>query len=562
MRCVYSLGGIFGLRWCGSGDIVYNGVSAEIALATDLHPSSVEMRSTSSLSDRYTYDKSITATFDGRAVPNLDGKRLIIVDNGNEAWLLDIEFYGEIKWVYELNGEDEKTTWTITLNGNTPIIPCTIAALSGDSVCGYSTGYDLALTLVPKASSIIDLVDGVVMSDGRVEIDGKCSFTEEYGDGVHDVRITCSLSLDTDNTAVSDNLQKFMLYRHVGVIRYGGGVYIVGLEHGMDCQVDIQTSSDEGNITLTLRDVSGEPSVKLDDVRLMGGEDIFYAYVKYAHDGTVGFVCGGDGMAYYLLQRGFYQDGTATYTYKVLQGHENDFPTLHVNGTFYTVKPFDDDTCVNTPTMTTTLPPSYCFISPNDSINGVIDSDLPWEAVIVPPFVMLSVSRGDAGSTPITITANAPSTESGDVVFEAANGRRITISVSFIPSDITITPTSNNATAFTATIKARGVMPTLISSPAEAATTRIDSYTWEASVPVNNTTTERLLTWVFDNKTVTLTQSGCLEKWAEEGNTVCDGVDLYAEERRFVSYDGVNWTPTSESRLGELVMADSYFCPE
>ena len=563
MSCAYNIGRLRALHWCPADGITYDGESAVVSESYDLGARSVEMSDKSSLTDRYTFEKEITATFEGRQIPSLSGKRLIVEDEDGEMFLLDAEFGASVEWRYSLSDEEDVTEWTLSLEANMDIIPCSVEYPSPYQGCGYAAVGEVTAELYPKASCIVDLGDGLVMSEVRVSPEGRVAYTESYEGGVHEQTLTVQFPLSADGVGMADDLQRFMLYRHVADVRFPGGHYMAGLEHGMDCQVDIQSSGEDGSATLTFRDVSTEPAPLLRSLRVTGGEDVYYTYVKYAHDGTPGFDCGGDGTAFYTLQRGYYQDGTATEMYRAFRGYESAFPTLDVTGTFYSLVSFDDPSCLPGNTLTTTLPPSYAFTA-GGTLTGSVTSMTAWEATEVPDFVTLSVSQGQSGTTSLTVTASGNAYATGNIILTDADGNTQTVQVSYAPPAVSLTPTSHSAEAYTVLITApEGA--TLSLSPSSCTTYQIGPGAWEASVPANWSATSRMLVWRFSvggsTKTVASGQRGCSYRWKSDGQTICDGTSLYSEERKYVSLDGTVWTPTSEVRLGELVESGSFFCP-
>lgn len=568
--CGYEISKIADVELANASDVTYGAYSAEVYESAALGCDSAELSSSSQLTDRYTYTKELTLKFSGRRIPNLASKRLIILTEDGERYLIEGEFDAAVEWTHTVSEDGDATEWRLSFESNVQVFPCDVTypqPYAGS--CGYARKIEPTLTLFPKASCIVMLSDNQIMSTERTAVKGKVTLSEGRDANGYTQSVTAEIPLTPDNAEDTEKAQEFVLYRHVASVGDGSGFYIVGLEHGMDVRVDIQTSSTEsGKMTLRLYDYTTEPCPYLPSLLVTSGEDVFYNYVMYAHDGTPGFICGGDGVATAILQRGFYQDGTATEVYRARNGYSSYFPNLTLDGVFYSVHYYEGlPDCAVQSDIAVSLPPSWTFTEANGTLTGQVISESAWEAR-VPSGYTMSPSTGQAGTTSVTITATTMSAASAaDLTIATQTGEQ-RVQLSKLPWSVRFygLPEQATAEAFTAVIRVNSPYEeaVLTVSPSAAVTEKTGRNEWTVSVPANMQPIGRILSWTFSasgtTKSVTAGQYGIQESWRPSGGYICDNGDLYEEERRYVSLDGVNYSPTSEVRAGDLIEAGSAIC--
>lgn len=571
MSCKYSVSSVRRVMTCDPSDVAVDGNTATIREAQALDSKTVELTSESSLDNTYTFEKSLKITFNGRNVLNVDGKRFVIEDEKGDCYLMEEEFGDSLTWKYTLSASEDTTEWTISMDTNLQVMPCEVTDVGFYDNCGYYRSPKPEVTVYAKASSLFDTVHSRVMTDAKTLLEGNATFTEAYDGVAYEDSVQIVMPLSGDDLEDSMDIQAFMKYRHMVSVRKGEGAFVVGTEHGADCRSVISAATEEsdGSLTLVFSTVTDRmaPWVNPFSEVVMPYEDIFYDFVKYAHDGSEGFVCLGNGSALYVLQRGYWQDGTATLKYKVKSGYESMFPDLDVVGVFYGSMYFDNPGCAPNYSMSTTFPSSITFNQQQESISGVVyaSTGADWRIASVPDVVSLSESGGESGGTNVTITATGR-TGAGQIVLEDTNGATQVIYVTFNPGTVKITPTSHDATAYTVEITSTGAEPTLVASPSVATTTKVGTGSWTAVVPANPGALSRTLTWTFDHAgvqtAVSSAQAGKQVRWIKTGSYICDNGDMYEEERQLVSLDGVNWTATAEVRDGDLIESGSSLCPQ
>lgn len=557
---------------CRAGDVTVDGNSATVREAEVLPAKSVELSSDSSLDNTYTYAKTLKLTFIGRRAAEIGARqRFIIEDEKGDCYLLEEEFGDSITWKYTLSNSEDSTEWTISMDANLQVLPCEVAAVGGYEDCGYMTSPKPGLAVYAKVSSLLER--NRIITNAKISLEGNVTFTEAYDRVAYEDTVQVVMPLEGADIDKSMDLQTFMKYRHIASVTNGAGAYVVGTEHGADCRSVISAASEdgEGSLTLIFSTVTDSmaPWVSPFDSVVLPSEDIYYDYVKYAHDGTEGFICSGDGTAQYILQRGFYQDGTATELYKALNGYAERFPNLQITGVYYGTKTFTNHDCVVFNVLSTTFPSAITFNTTTRSFTGNVYSELSeWEVESKPSFVTVTPDHGNAGTTNVTIALSNPQLTymTGSIILSNGSLTQV-VTVTYNAGQVIADPATHDASGFNVELRESGNSSvTLVSSPAGVTTTKYSTSPpkWRAAIPSNNSTFDRVFTWVFSTgnvtQNVTVTQQGCFEQWKPTGGYICYEGDSYVKEIRMISYNGNTWSQTGETRMGDLLEADAPYC--
>ena len=570
--CGYKISKLKGLLLTLPSNVTVDGYTASVSSASRMDVMSVEFSGESELNDVYAYGKKLTVVLRNLSIPDLSGQRLILEDVNGSYYLIEEEFDSSVTWRFNLDKSTEQTTWDIEFPANLQVFPCTVTTVippSTDDSCDYHTTSEPTLVVSPRATTLVDIGREYVLSDDRVELDGQVVYTVSFDGNKYEHRAQVTMPLSASVITKGDEFQKFMLYRHVTAVKSQQGWYVSGIEHGADVQVDIQANdtNENGSVTMTFTDTCDDPCLFFEELTVHGGEGLYYDYVKYAHDGTQGFQCVGDGTAQYLLQRGFYQDSTASTKYKVLNGFANRFRNLDVVGTFYGYRAFSNPDCVVYNSLSTTFAANIVFNGVGrNKVGSVFSESSDWEVTSKPSFVTVTPDHGDGGdTTSVTITTSGTTPASGSVIISNGTQTQVIV-VTLNPGSVTPDPSTHDASAFTVKLRpaSRDNVPTLVDSPSDITTTMYSGWKWKASIPSNNTEADRTFTWEFAfgllTQYVTVTQHGCSVEWRATGGYICDGGNSYVEEQKFISYDGLNWTPTAEYKKGDLIEASAPYC--
>lgn len=558
---------------CNPSDVTVERNSATVREAEALDAKSVELGSDSALDNTYTYAKTLKLTFNGRRAADVDGKRFIIEDEKGDCYLLEEEFGDSVTWKYTLSDTEDSTEWTVSMDANLQVLPCEVTSVGTYDDCGYTDRNKPKVAVYAKASSLFSEDNFLIITDAKTSLEGNVTYTETYDGVAYEDSVQVVMPLEGADIEKSMDLQAFMKYRHIASVTKGTGAFVIGTEHGADCRSVISAASEEGegSLTLIFSTVTDRmaPWVSPFEVSVLPSEEFFYDYVKYAHDGTEGFICNGDGTAQYILQRGYYQDGTATELYKAMNGYAKRFPSLQITGVFYGTKTFPNRDCVVYNVLSTTFPSSITFNTTTRSFTGKVYSELSeWEVISKPSFVTVTPDHGDTGTTDVTIAlANTQhSYMTGSIIFSNVTMTQV-VTVTYNAGQVIPDPATHDASGFTVKLRANSNYPvTLVSSPEGITTTKYSSSPpkWQAAIPNNNTTSDRTFTWRFSTGTVTqnvtVEQKGCFEQWKTTGGYICDEGDSYVKEIRLVSYDGITWRPSGERRKGDLLEADAPYC--
>lgn len=570
MSCGYNINGVKNLLVTDYSNVAMKDYDAQVSSAIAVNTKNIEFEGSSELDNTYAFGKKLTVTINGLTIPTLNGKRLILEDERGSFFLIEEEFNSSITWRFTLDKQDEATVWDIEIPSNLQIRPCTVASVdrSALSTCGYDSTFKPYVMTSPKAATLIDIDNGLYLAEYKDRLDGEVTLTVSWDGVKFENRLQIVLPLNDDSIEFSDRIQRFVLYRHTFAVKSYLGWYVAGYEHGAEVQVDIATSDTEnnGSLTLTLTEICDSPCTFFDSLSFMGGEELFYDYVKYAQDGTAGFVCSHDGEAMYILQRGYYQDGTASNLYKAKDGYSDRFPNLTLTGVFYSTKMFSNPDCYGTDTLSTTFPSNISINYGGRSIVGSVYSEnSAWRVTYQPRFVIVTPDNGIAGSaTSVTISSSSEARGTTDKIVISNGNSTIYLTVSESANSMNITPSTHDATSYTIDITSTGSEPTLVSSPSDAATKKVGTGHWTAEITANTDTSDRTFYWRFTQGLSTLnlssTQSGCMEQWKPTGSYICDNGNSYEKEARFISLDGENWSPTDETRKGNLIEQGAQYC--
>ena len=564
MACGYNISGVRRLLVTDHSNVAVKDFSAEVSSAIAVDTKSVEFEGGSELDNTYAYGKKLTVTVNGLSVPLLSGKRFIIEDNCGDCFLIDEEFDSSLTWRFTLDKNEEVTVWDFEIPSNLQITPCVVSSvdLSALSSCGYDSTFKPYVMTSPKAATLLNM-NGTYLAEYKDRLEGEVTLTVSWDGVKYENRLQITQPLTEDNVGYSDMIQRFVLYRHTFAVRSSSGWYVGGYEHGAEVQVDIATDSSEtGSVTITLTEICDSPCMFFASLSFAGGEQLFYDYVKYAHDGTKGFVCTGDGEALYILQRGYYQDGTATKLYKAKSGYANRFRNLEITGLFYSTKMFENSDCFSSDVLTTTFP-SNISIDMRSLSGSVYSENSEWEVQYKPSWVTLTPDHGDSGTTNVVITFTSAAATTDRIVL-TNNSETQVLTVTNNTGSMTITPETHDASAYTVEITSTGKEPTL-SPPSGITTKKVGRGHWTADIPANTDITEKQRTWRFTQSgnaiILTSVQSGCSVRWTNTGSYICDNGDSYEKQAKFVSFDGgQTWTPTGDFRKGDLIEAGASYC--
>lgn len=566
MRCAYDISSVREVYTTNAENVTLARESAVVSEADALGAMSVTIGSESSLSNRYTYEKSMTVRLRGRRIPHLEGKRLIVEADNGALYLMGDEFDPAVTWRHTVSADGDFTEWTISYSANLNMVVCDIKHASRYSDCAYMAVTPLKVTMYPKDSALVMLPQSTILSDSRIDLDGTVTMTEDGGsDGITQT-VTVEMPLSPDRLADATDSQQFLLYRHYVTVGDGADVYVCGMEHGMDVRTDIQSDGEGGTITLTMSDSALEPAPYVSGVEVHSGEGLFYDYVLYAHDGTPGYVCGGNGTGVGILQRGYLQSGLATEKYRVKNGYQDYFPHLEVTGVFYGTVQFEVPDCAARNTVQASLPASWTFPHASSSVTGEVTAASAWTAS-VPSGYTMTPSSGPAGTTSVTIAPTSVTDATVASLTISADGGSQTMQLCRLPWSVSSTVSAHDASAFDFKITAYPFSgeASLVRSPSSVSVTQTAPNEWTVSVSANTKQRSVMLRFVLSyggtEKTVEVTQTAPEVEWRASGGYLCDGEDSYAELRKWVNYGG-GWTPTSEVMEGELLQTQFPACVE
>lgn len=452
-----------------------------------------------------------------------------------------------------------------------------------------------------------------------------CSLQEVYdGENVTDT-ISFQIPLN-HKIGWSWNLLEFLDNRYASIIVPKGGdnKYFSGFNFGLEPSYTIASSSNNGEsdiITITLVEMSNFGLTAANDFEDEDWDTTHWRYVKYV-DEIVCYECVGYARARYLVQQEVDAFGNPTGNYKVRDGYQSQYQMLNVVGTFSNDELFNDNDCTgNKCRLNTDIPSSISFSAANDCHEYSISASCDWNISDLASYLTVTRSSGDANTQYSVTICNTSSVMGQESTFNINYGSSVKV-VNVIlgePSFINPTTVDINCLEQDVVFTFDASCPiTVISNPYNL-TYQITNSNLIVHVPRNydesavtysltvqncNYETQELtinqdktyVKWVssgymcasgnsyvkevkYTGTTISsysptseyrqgeLITSGdtrcqAIKKWEFRDHYYCIDGDKYQCIEEVESYDGINWTPTWETKLGEMVESASSFCLE
>ena len=458
-----------------------------------------------------------------------------------------------------------------------------------------------------------------------IEFLGKsCSLQEVYdGEKVTD---TISFQIPLNHKiGWSWNLLEFMDNRYASIIVPTGGTnrYFSGFNFGLEPSYEIASSSNNGEsdiITVTLTEMSNYGLTAAVDYEDEDYDTTHWRYVKWVGEIKC-YECVGYARARYLVQQEVDAFGNTTGNYKVKYGYQSQYQMLNVVGTFNNDEQFNDNDCAGEGCKLNTTIPSSIYFSAATCNTYTISASCDWNVSGLASYVSVTPSSGNADTQYSVTVCNSSSVMGQESTFNINCGSTVKVVNVILGSPSFINPTTVGIDCLEQDVMFSfdaNCPITIISNPSELSY-QITNSNLIVTVPRNNA--ESAITYYMtvqdcngDTQLLTINQDKTYVKWVSSGY-VCASGNSYVKEVKYTgattsnytptseyrqgalitsgdtrcqaikkwefvghyycingdkyecieeleSYDGVNWTPTWETRLGNLVETDSDFCDE
>ncbi|MBO7734869.1 MAG: hypothetical protein J6S67_20075, partial [Methanobrevibacter sp.] len=453
-------------------------------------------------------------------------------------------------------------------------------------------------------------------------IGNSCSLQEVYdGEKVTD---TISFQIPLNHKiGWSWNLLEFLDNLYAATIKPKGGDYIYysGFNFGLEPSYTISSSSNNGEsdiITVTLVESSNYGLTAAEDYEDEPYDTKTWRYVKWVGDIKC-YECVGYATARYLVQQEVDTFGNPTGNYKVKSGYQSQYQMLNIVGVFNNDEQFTDNDCAGDTCRLNTNVPSYLPYSAVTCYTYPLSASCDWNVTGLAPYLSVTPSTGIADTQYYVTICNSSSMMGQESTFRINYGNSAKIINVVLGDPSFINPPSVNVNCLEQNI----VFTFSPSCPITVVANEYDlayqitnsnlivrvprNYSESAeiySIRVENCNLERKSLIINQDKTyvkwvpssyicvsgnsyvrevkytgttndnyaqtseyrqgalITSGDTRCqsMKKWEFRNHYYCLDGNKYQCIEEVESYDGVNWTPTWKTSIGNLVESGSTFC--
>lgn len=581
-----------------------------------LNVRSINLKDTDELDERYKFTHTLTFSVDGYAsYKDFQGKYYAIVRSLDGIyWLVNALFPCKVTYTYTLDGNDSHTDFTLSTISNHPTLRLEEFTESVPYQCGYKhcTFQNLRLNekdYSRKGGNIVRYTN-----DGFKNVlfqKNSAIFTETFDGNNVSHQIDFNINFDDYKASWHYNLLEFVQNRYSAIIKTSCGKYILtgfgfGLQPGFNVNAD---SKNVNNISITLNDAhnTGDLIWYNDDLTVTKSSGTNFEFTPYKYE------CVGENTARYLLKQELDNFGNATGDYLALEGYEDEFPYLHIVGTFAETENFYNPNCYNMFCKTqTSFPQTFVFNTVGcRTYSFIAESD--WTAISSSNDITVFPTSGEANTpyeiqicnrhTPtdveftatITLTSCETTKTYGVSVIEtdncftagaifdiSANGQYVVIPTQCCVSAVTESSTTitniqiqnnyirvyvpqndtqaNRQFILAVTFCDGSRKPVIINQGSGFEKWVFEYFTCaggmkcEVERKYTGVTAQDINTWTTITRTANCVQSdecsGVYTRWIDTVDTYCNGGKKYVIMEEQRSTDEVNWTPTGNKKLG------------
>lgn len=314
-------------------------------------------------------------------------------------------------------------------------------------------------------------------------------------------------------------------------------------------------------ITVTLVETSNYGSTAASGYTEQSYDTTSWRYIKWLGDIQC-FECVGYSTARYLVQQEIDAFGNPTGNYKVKNGYQSQFQMLHVTGTFSNDEQFNEVSCGGDNCKINTTIPDVIVFSSATCNTYTVSASCDWNITDLASYLTASPNSGNADQTynvSICNTSTQISGQTSTFTLQAGNNVKI-INVELL-KDSFINPVTTAITCISQDVvfTFNPSCPVRVASIDSRLTYEIGNSTLKVNVPANLLATAAK-TWTIevrdcDNRTVfvKIIQDKVYEEWRDSGFYTCVGGNSYKQEVRYTGETPTNLHITTESRPGELI---------
>ena len=550
----------------------------------------VSLSEESSINERYKFSKTVQiSTLGYLHLKNLNESYYIVVENREGTlFVVNPDFAAEVEYTYTIDSTSNHTDFTFKCLSNYPtLLYLSTLQATTPKKCRYWYGGAKKLQMIDKNKASLDTASKSVNTYGDVFSDiqfnpNSLAFTEQYANGVVTDTLQFNITLDKYKASWHYNLLEFLDNRYSAIITPNDGddlIYTGFNEFGLEPSYSIETSGEINeldNITITFVERSTNGMSASSSMGIHSDDSTsFMPISSYTSGGyaSASWECSGDGLSKYLLLQEVNSKGIPTGNYKVLEGYENKFPSLHIIGTFSDVITFKNPQCASGGCIITTNMPYNLVFSEAKCNTYDITSTCDWTIQKLPSFLTASKTSGTANektTVDICNTQNA-TTSVLEGSFEIISGSNVRVeNVRVLPSKSWISPlvqyinaakqdvafgikSSNGITVTNAAGLAYKLTNGALIVTVPVCPSFKNEKKYELTVKENGTN---------DTATLYIIQSPAVEKWIVENQNeyMCNGSNSYHILHRYTGVTDTSLVSTGEQIMGDVVKENDNRC--
>ena len=319
-------------------------------------------------------------------------------------------------------------------------------------------------------------------------------------------------------------------------------------------------NGESDTITVTLTEMSNYGATAAVDYEEEDYDTTHWRYVKNLGE-IICYECVGYARARYLVQQEVDAFNNPTGNYKVKNGYQSQYQMLNVVGTFSDDEQFTETSCGGDSCDLNTSMSDVIVFSSATCNTYTVSASCDWNISGLVNYLSASPISGNANQSYNVSLCNSSTVVGNESTFSINYGNNIKIINVIISDESIIYPTVQNINCLQQDVvfTFNESCPVTVTSIDSRLSYEITNTQLIVSVPANLLTTSEK-TWSIvvqdcDRRTVTLRiiQDKVYEEWIDSGFYVCVGGNSYKEEVRYTGATPTNLHITTEKRPGELI---------
>lgn len=516
----------------------------------------IDYNETETLDERYRFERTVTATFDGYRQFDNTSFILGIENNERTVFLLNVDLKYEVEAEFTLDNDGAKTVLTFRMLSNMPLVSSDGVSSDGECLNYSSKTKPVTVKIKRHGECFIDDYNYLITNDGDdfIEITDATSISlvENINEnGVSNVTLTFNLPVDKENNTLIWNTLEFNPENKWNVVVEDemGIEYCFGFNgNGAECSYEIS----ENFFKVTFREQCRVPM----SVGQYSGITSTYVFWRYVPDFSQ---CVGNGYAIYTLQAETDVVGRPTGFYKCYVDLLDFFVHLGYNvvDTFTSTPVMKSPSCADEQCPYNIDKRLIEFDDYIDTVGMSIQTNCGWNISGIPSWLEVDPTYA-TGSTTINFVCTATASTRATVYLSVDGGSPVAI-------DIINNMGADFVNSYAIDARSQQVRVQVTGATVNNSTTpyTVTSDGIQYNIPENETTSSRtftsLITYKNQSVTITIEQAGRYEKWVNTTGYICSSGNTYSRQELLYSYDNRNWYEANEYRASGVI-AETDLC--